>query len=224
MFFVHDSDTAMSARVLVAFYSTYGHTFQMARAVTDGAGEVVHTQTRLRCIPELLAARDALSGQKAYQKAQAQMRNVDEVTLDDLRWADGICWGTPTRFGNMSAQMKQFLDTTGGLWMDGALEGKPAGVFTSTATTHGGQESTILTTFVPLLHHGMILVGTPYGENEPLNTSAAIGGSPYGPGTLAGPDGSRQPDERELTMARNLGRRVARVAARLKTEPVAPAS
>ncbi|WP_103027611.1 NAD(P)H:quinone oxidoreductase [Salinibacter altiplanensis] len=206
----------MSTRVLVPFYSTYGHTFQMARAVADGAGDADQTTVRLRRIPELPASRDALSGEEAYEEAQAAMQDLGEATLDDLRWADGICWGTPTRFGNMSAQMKQFLDTTSGLWMNGALEGKPAGVFTSTATTHGGQESTILTSFVPLLHHGMILVGTPYGENEALNTAEGIGGSPYGPGTLAGPDGSRQPDERELSMAQNLGSRVARVAARLK--------
>ena len=135
---------------------------------------------------------------------------------DDLRWADGIAWGTPTRYGNMSAQMKQFVDTTGGLWLKGELEDKATGIFTSTATIHGGQETTILTALVPLIHLGMVFVGTPYGQNPQILVTDGIGGSPYGPGTLAGTDGSRQPVEAELTTARNLGSRLARVAGRLK--------
>ena len=213
----------MPTNVLVVYYSTYGHVFQMAQAVAEGAQSVEDTEVRLRRIPELEEARRHLSTQEFYVQAQAQQAHLPEVTHDDLRWADGICWGTPTRYGNMSAQMKQFIDTTGGMWQRGELEDKAAGIFASTATIHGGQESTILTSLVPLLHLGMVIVGTPYGQNPQILVTDGIGGSPYGPGTLAGPDGSRQPVDSELTTARNLGSRVAKVAARLKdlrqTEP-----
>jgi NAD(P)H dehydrogenase (quinone) len=127
-----------------------------------------------------------------------------------------VAFGTPTRYGNMAAQMKQFIDTTGGLWFRGELEGKAAGVFVGTATIHGGQETTAITTMVPLLHLGFVLVGTPYSENPQILTTEGHGGSPYGPGTLAGPDGSRQPSDNELTTARNLGRRLAHVGKRLQ--------
>jgi NAD(P)H dehydrogenase (quinone) len=143
-------------------------------------------------------------------------KDVPIVTHDDLRWADGICWGTPTRYGNMCAQMKQFIDSTGQLWMKGELEDKAAGVFIGTATIHGGQETTAITSFIPLMHLGMVIVGTPYGQNPQILVTDGIGGSPCGPGTLAGPDGSRQPVDSELTTARNLGSRVTKVAARLK--------
>lgn len=206
----------MPTNVLVVYYSTYGHVFQMAQAVAEGAKSVEDTEVRLRRIPELEEARRHLSTQEFYVQAQAQQADIPEVTHDDLRWADGICWGTPTRYGNMSAQMKQFIDTTGGMWQRGELEDKATGVFASTATIHGGQESTILTSLVPLLHLGMVFVGTPYGQNPQILVTDGIGGSPYGPGTLAGPDGTRQPVESELTTARNLGSRVAKVAARLK--------
>ena len=149
-------------------------------------------------------------------RAQQEQADIPVVTHDDLRWADGIAWGTPTRYGNMSAQMKQFIDTTGGLWLKGELEDKATGIFTSTATIHGGQETTILTALVPLIHLGMVFVGTPYGQNPQILVTDGIGGSPYGPGTLAGTDGSRQPVEAELTTARNLGSRLTRVAGCLK--------
>lgn len=206
----------MPTNVLIAYYSTYGHVYQMARAVTKGAQSEPDTEVRLRRIPELEEARRVLSQQPFYVQAQEQQADIPEVTQDDLRWADGIAWGTATRFGNMTAQMKQFLDTLGGMWMKGELEDKATGIFTSTATIHGGQESTILTSLVPLLHLGMVFVGTPYGQNPQILVTDGIGGSPYGPGTLAGPDGSRQPVESELQTARNLGSRVAKVAARLK--------
>ena len=206
----------MPANLLVTFYSTYGHIHRMARAVVEGAESVPDTTVRLRRIPELEEARKALSAQDAYVQAQQTQAEIPEVTHDDLRWADGIAWGTPTRYGNMSAQMKQFIDTTGGLWLKGELQDKAAGIFTSTATIHGGQETTIVTALVPLIHLGMVFVGTPYGQNPQLLVTDGIGGSPYGPGTLAGPDGSRQPVEVELTTARNLGSRLARVAGRLK--------
>lgn len=206
----------MATRVLVVYYSSYGHTFQMAQAVEQGAKSVPDTEVRMRRIAEIPAAQEAMSTQESYVSAQELHAHVPEATLDDLRWADGICFGTPTRYGNMTAQMKQFIDSTGPLWAAGELEDKAAGVFTSTATIHGGQETTIITTMVPLLHLGFVLVGTPYGQNPQIMVVEPIGSSPYGPGTLAGTDGSRQPNESELTTARNLGSRVAKVAAGLK--------
>jgi NAD(P)H dehydrogenase (quinone) len=214
----------MTTNVLVAFYSTYGHVHRMALAVADGAESVPDTTVRLRRIAELEEARKALSAQEAYVRAQQVQADIPAVTHDDLRWADGIAWGTPTRYGNMSAQMKHFVDTTGGLWLKGELEDKATGIFTSTGTIHGGQETTILTALVPLIHLGMVFVGTPYGQNPQLLVTDGIGGSPYGPGTLAGTDGSRQPVEAELTTARNLGSRLARVAGRLKDLRVSRAS
>lgn len=205
----------MSTRVLVTFYSSYGHVHALARAVRDGAADVEGTEVRLRRIPELPAAREAMSSQDAYVKAQEEMESLERVTLDDLRWAHAVAWGTPTRFGNMAAQVKQFLDETGPLWMDGGLVDKPTGIFTSTNTIHGGQESTILTSLVPLLHHGMIFLGTPYAENDEISTAEGIGGSPYGPATVAGPDGSRTPVDAELTVAGRLGARLARIAGKL---------
>jgi NAD(P)H dehydrogenase (quinone) len=188
----------------------------MAQAVAEGARGVSGTDVRLRRVAELAEAKQKLSAQEGYRKAQELQKEIPEATHDDLRWADGICWGTPTRYGNMAAQMKQFIDSTGSLWVKGELEDKPAGIFVSTGTIHGGQETTVITSLVPLMHLGMIIVGTPYGQNPQILVTDGIGGSPYGPGTLAGADGSRQPVESELTTARNLGSRVARVAERLK--------
>jgi NAD(P)H dehydrogenase (quinone) len=196
----------MTTNILVTFYSTYGHVHRMALAVAEGAESVSDTTVRLRRIAELEEARKALSAQDAYVRAQQAQADIPVVTHDDLRWA----------YGNMSAQMKQFIDTTGGLWLKGELEDKATGIFTSTGTIHGGQETTILTALVPLIHLGMVFVGTPYGANPQILVTDGIGGSPYGPGTLAGTDGSRQPVEAELTTARNLGSRLARVAGRLK--------
>jgi NAD(P)H dehydrogenase (quinone) len=206
----------MPANILVVYYSTYGHVYRMAQAVVQGAQSSGDADVRLRRVAELEEARKYLSTQEAYRKAQETQKDVPIVTHDDLRWADGICWGTATRYGNMTAQMKQFLDTTGSLWLKGELEDKPAGIFTSTGTIHGGQETTIITSLVPLLHLGMIFVGTPYGQNPQILTTDGIGGSPYGPATMAGGDGSRQPVEAELTTAHNLGLRVARVAGLVK--------
>ena len=205
----------MATKVLVVYYSSYGHTHRMAQEVAEGA-QAEGAEVRLRRVAELEEARKAMSSQEWYVKAQEAQADVPEATHDDLRWADGIIWGMPTRYGNMSAQVKQFLDSTGSLWMNGELEDKATGIFTGTATIHGGMETTILTGLVPMLHLGMIFVGTPYGQNPQILTTDGIGGSPYGPGTMAGPDGSRQPEDRELTTARNLGSRVAKVAGRLK--------
>lgn len=206
----------MAANVLVVYYSAYGHTHRMAKSVVEGAEGVGGTEVRLRRVPELEEARRAMSTQEYYLKAQEAQSSIPEATHDDLRWADGIAWGIPTRYGNMPAQVKQFIDTTGSLWANGELEDKATGIFTSTATIHGGQESTILTSLVPMLHLGMIFVGTPYGQNPQIMVTDGVGGSPYGPGTLAGGDGSRQPVESELTTAANLGKRIARVSALVK--------
>lgn len=204
------------SRVVIAYYSSYGHTFEMAKAVAEGVKEA-GSEPLLRRVPELDDARAAMSSQPPYVEAQEAQKDIAEVTHDDLRQADGIIFGTPTRFGNMAAQLKQFLDTMGGLWMNGELEDKAGAVFTSTANTHGGMESTILTTMVPMLHFGLVLVGSPYSQNEQLTTSEGRGGSPYGPGTIAGADGSRMPTEEELQMCRNLGRRVSLVAEALRS-------
>lgn len=203
-------------RILIVFYSAYGHTHKMANAVAEGARGIPGTEVRLRRIPELEEAKRANADSKSYQKEREAQAEIPDATHADLRWADGILWGTPTRYGNMTAQMKQFIDTTGSLWMAGDLEDKVTGIFTSTATIHGGQESTILTALVPLLHLGMIFIGSPYGQNPQILTTDGIGGSPYGPATMAGGDGSRQPVEAEYQTARNLGIRAAKVAARLK--------
>jgi NAD(P)H dehydrogenase (quinone) len=207
----------MATKVLVAFYSSYGHVFRLAQAVAEGARAIADTEVRLRRIPELEAARLAMWSQPAYVKAQQAQRDVPEISHDDLRWADGICWGTPTRYGNMSAQLKQFLDSLGALWQKGELEDKPAGVFTSTPTTQGGHETTTLGTMAALLHFGMALIGTPYGQNPQMMTTDRIGSSPYGPGTIAGSDGSLQPIEADLQTARNLGARIARFGCALKS-------
>ncbi|MDB4898897.1 MAG: wrbA [Gemmatimonadetes bacterium] len=192
----------MSTRVLVVFYSLHGHVEALARAVGAGAESVRNTAVRIRRFPD--------------PDARPVRSALDEATLDDLRWADGIAWGTPTRYGAMATPMKRFLDGMIDVWKSGELEDKPAGVFTSTASIHGGQESTILTTLVPLLHFGMIFVGTPYVQNPQIMTADAIGGSPYGPSTVAGPDGSRPVADVELVTARNLGVRLARVASATK--------
>ncbi|MGV3614508.1 MAG: NAD(P)H:quinone oxidoreductase [Fimbriimonas sp.] len=204
------------AKVLVVYYSAYGHVYTLAQSVVEGA-KAAGAEVRLARVEEFEAARKAMSGQPPYVAAQEAQKDVPIVTHDDLRWADAIAWGTPTRYGVMAAQLKQFIDTTGGLWAKGELEDKAAGVFVSTATIHGGQETTAITTMIPLLHLGFVLVGTPYGQNPQILTTDGVGGSPYGPGTLAGGDGSRQPVESELTTARNLGSRLAKVGASLKS-------
>lgn len=206
----------MSTCVLVVYYSAYGHTFKLAQAVREGAESIKNTEVRIRRVPELKESEKELNGQEAYKKAKKAQSEIKEVEGSDLYWADGICWGSPTRFGNMASQMKQFIDTLGKAWIEGALENKPAGIFTSTASIHGGQETTLISMMIPLFHLGMIVMGTPYGKNPQLNTTEGIGGTPYGPSTLAGADGSRQPVEKELATARSLGSRIARATFYLK--------
>jgi len=195
-------------KVLVLYHSSYGHIEQMAEAIAEGArstGAEVAIKRVPELVPEELARK---SGMKWEQQAET-------ATVDELPDYDAIIIGTPTRFGNMAAQMRNFLDQTGGHWAKGALVGKVASVFTSTATG-GGNEATILTTIPTLLHHGMIYVGLPYTAKELFDTSHFRGGSPYGAGTVAGPDGKRSPSENELAQARFQGRHVAEIAAKLK--------
>lgn len=204
-----------SANIVIPYYSSYGHTHELAEAVKEGAADV-GADVRLRRIPELDGAEAAMSGQATYDEAQAMMADVPRVIHDDLRWADGIIWGTPTRFGNMAAQVKQFIDTLGGMWFEGELEGKATGVFVSTGSIHGGHETTVLTSLVPLLHLGMVFVGVRYSTNPQIMTTEGVGGSPYGPSTMPRDEADDAPLEDELETGRSLGRRVARVGARLR--------
>jgi NAD(P)H dehydrogenase (quinone) len=207
----------MSANIVIPYYSSYGTTHKLAEAVADGAEEVPGATVRRRRIPESTSAGEAMSGQDAYDAAQAEMEDIPRVEHDDLRWADGIIWGTPTRFGNMAAQVKQFIDTLGGMWFEGELEDKATGMFVSTGSIHGGQETTILSSLAPLIHLGMVFVGVRYSTNPQIMTTEGIGGSPYGPATMPREESDVEaptPDERET--ARSLGERVARVAARLR--------
>lgn len=205
----------MDTNILIVYYSAYGHTYKLANAVCEGADSIGNITTRLRRVPELGEAKKYLKTQENYQSALEMQKEVKEAILEDLHWADGICWGSPTRFGNMTAQMKEFIDRTGKEWKEGMLNRKPTGFFTSTNTIHGGQETTIITSIIPLIHHGMIIVGTPYAENPQITTDEGIGGSPYGPSTVAGPDGLNKPQEKEYKTARNLGKRVAEIAKKL---------
>ncbi len=204
-------------KILVVFYSMYGHTHRMAQAIAEGAREVPGAVVELRRVPETVP--DPLLEAAGAYKAQKAFAEVPLVTLADLEWADGIVFGTPTRYGNMTGQMRQFLDTTGGLWARGALVGKVGSVFTSSATQHGGQESTILGFHVTLLHHGMILVGLPYTFQGQSRLDEITGGSPYGASTITGSDGKRWPSENELSGARFQGRRVAEITRKLVLAP-----
>jgi NAD(P)H dehydrogenase (quinone) len=204
----------MSVKVHVVFYSMYGHIYRMAEAVAEGVRQVEGAEVKLLQVAELVPE-EALerTGAKAARAAFAQ---IPVAKASDLPEADAIIFGTPTRFGNMCAQMRNLLDQTGQLWMKGALIGKVGSVFASTATQHGGQETTITSFHTTLLHHGMIIVGIPYSEAGLTNMNEITGGTPYGASTLAGSDGSRQPSENELTLARAQGRRVAEIAKKLK--------
>ena len=196
------------AKVLVLYYSSYGHIETMAAAIAEGARSSGAT-VDIKRVPELVS--DEVAAKSHFKTQQA----APVATVDDLAQYDAIIVGTPTRFGNMAAQMKNFLDQTGGLWATGKLVGKVGAVFTSTATQHGGQESTILSTQTVLLHHGMVIVGLPYAWQGQMTLAEISGGSPYGASTIAGGDGSRQPSANELEGARFQGAHVARIAAKL---------
>ena len=200
-------------KILVVFYSMDGHVYRMAQAVAEEAGEVPGAEVVLRRVPETLPP-EVLEkmGATGFQKTLAA---TPVCTVDDLQAADAIFFGTPTRFGNMCGQMRQFLDATGGLWLSGALVGKVGSVVASSATQHGGQESTILTFHVTLLHQGMIVAGLPYAFQGQMRNDEITGGSPYGASTIAGTQGERKPSENELAAARFQGRHVTTIAAKL---------
>lgn len=201
-------------KVLVVFYSMYGHVFKMAEAIAEGAKEVKGADVDLKRVPETLP--DGVLEMMGALEAKKVMADVPVATVEELAQADAIIFGTPTRFGNMCAQMRAFLDATGQLWQKNKLVGKVGSVFTSTATQHGGQESTILSFHTTLLHQGMVIVGLPYSFAGQMGTSEITGCSPYGASTIAGPDGARMPSENELNGARFQGRHVAEIARKLK--------
>lgn len=196
------------SKVLVLYYSSYGHVEQMAHAVAEGArngGATVDLKRVPELVPEEVSKK---SGFKLDQPAPV-------AKVEDLTQYDAVIFGTPTRYGNMAAQMKNFLDQTGGLWAKNALVGKVGSVFASTATQHGGQETTLTSFHTVLLHLGMVIVGLPYSEKRQMTLDETTGGSPYGATTIAGGDGKRQPSENELAMARFQGEHVAKIAAKL---------
>jgi NAD(P)H:quinone oxidoreductase type IV len=203
----------MGIQVQIVFYSMYGHIYRLAEAVAEGVREVEGAEARLYQVSELVPEEAlAKSGAKAAREAFA---HIPVAVPAQLAEADAVIFGAPTRFGNMCAQMRNFLDQTGGLWVKGSLIGKPGSVFTSSATQHGGQESTILSFHTTLLHHGMVIVGVPYSEKRQMTMEEITGGSPYGASTIAGGDGSRLPSENELAIARFQGRHVAGIAKKL---------
>jgi NAD(P)H dehydrogenase (quinone) len=204
----------MATRVQVIFYSMYGHVYRMAEAVAAGVREVADAEVALYQVPELVP--DDVLEKSGAKAARAAFQHVPVARPDQLGDADAIIFGTGTRYGMMTGQMRNFLDQTGALWLKGALIGKVGSVFTSTATQHGGQETTLTSFHVTLLHLGMVIVGVPYAEQRQMTLSEITGGSPYGASTITGGDGSRQPSENELAIARFQGRHVTTIASQLK--------
>ena len=196
-------------KILILYWSAYGHVEQMAKAVAEGARSVEGADVTIRRVPELSSEEEAKRANRGLDQG------VAVATVEELPGYDAIILGTPTRFGNMAGPMRAFLDRTGSLWAKDALVGKVGSVFTSSATQHGGQESTILSSHITLLHHGMVVVGLPYSCKTQTTLDEITGGSPYGASTIAAGDGSRQPSENELGMARFQGEHVARIAAKL---------
>jgi NAD(P)H dehydrogenase (quinone) len=194
--------------ILVLYYSRYGATAEMARRIAHGIEEVSGCQARLRTVAPVSTVCEATQDSIPAEGAPY-------ATLDDLSECAGLALGSPTRFGNMAAPLKYFIDSTSSLWLAGALAGKPAGVFTSTSSLHGGQESTLLSMMLPLLHHGMLLLGLPYSETDLLKTET--GGTPYGPSHTAGTDSKRPLSTEEKNLCRALGRRLAETAVRMDT-------
>lgn len=203
----------MATKVYVVFYSMFGHVYKLAEAVAAGAREVPGVEVTLYQVPELVP-QDVLEKSGAAA-ARAAFSTVPYIKPDQLAEADALIFGTPTRFGNMAAQMRNLLDQTGKLWTSGGLIGKVGSVFTSTASQHGGQETTITSFHTTLLHQGMVIVGVPYSEQRLLNMDEVSGGTPYGATTITGSDGARQPSENELAIARFQGKHVAQIAKKL---------
>lgn len=202
------------AKVLVLYYSMYGNVFRMAQAVAEGAREVEGAEVEIKTVPELIP--DSVIQSNVGMKAAKELqKDVAIASVDELVNYDAILVGSPTRFGNMCAQMRNFWDQTSRLWLNGTLIGKPAGVFCSTASLHGGQETTLISMMLTLFHHGMILVGVPYSVPELITTTQ--GGTPYGPSHTAGPKGDMPLTEEETVICKALGKRVAEVAKKLRT-------
>jgi len=200
-------------KTLIVYYSMYGHIYSMAKAILEGVREVKGAEVEMKRVPEtlpqeILAKMGAIDAQKA-------MAHVPVCSVDELASADAIIFGTPTRYGNMCGQMRQFLDATGQLWATGALVGKVGSVFASSATQHGGQESTILSFHTTLLHLGFVIVGLPYDFQGQMRMDEITGGSPYGASTIAGGQGERMPSDNELSAARYQGKHVASIASRM---------
>ena len=201
-------------KVLIVHYSMYGHIYRMAEAVAEGVNEVAGCEAVIKRVPETLSSE--VLGKMGALEAGKSMAHIPVASVDDLVAADAVIFGTPTRFGNMCGQMRQFLDATGQLWMKGSLVGKIGSVFASSATQHGGQESTILSFHITLLHQGMVVVGLPYTFAGQMDISEITGGSPYGASTITGGKGERMPSDNELAGARFQGAHVARIALKLK--------
>jgi NAD(P)H dehydrogenase (quinone) len=199
--------------VLIVYYSTYGNVYKMARLVAEGVTAVEGAVPVIRTVPELIPPQ-VIQSRPEMAAGREMQKDVPLVTANDFRQAGAVAFGTPTRFGNVSAQLKNQIDQLTSLWLKGELEGKPAGVFVSTGSLHGGQETTILTLMAPLIHLGMIVVGVPYSVQELFTTQA--GGSPYGPGHVAGSDASREIDAQEAAICRALGRRLGEIGQRLQ--------
>jgi NAD(P)H dehydrogenase (quinone) len=200
-------------KVLIVFYSAYGHIYRMAQSVAEGAAEVGGVQVEIKRVQETLPPE--VLEKTGITAAQKPFLGLPVATVEDLERADAIIFGTPTRFGNMCAQMRAYLDSTGALWMKGSLVGKVGSVFTSSSTQHGGQETTILSTHNTLLHHGMVIVGLPYTFKGQMRIDEITGCSPYGASTVAGGQGERMPSDNELAGARYQGRHVAIIASKL---------
>ncbi len=200
-------------KVKIVFYSMYGHIYRMAEAEAEGAREVAGAEVELLQVAELMP--DEVLEKSGAKQARQAFGHVPVAKPEDLVDADAIIFGIPARFGNMCAQMRNFLDQTGELWAQGSLIGKVGSVFTATATQHGGKETTIICSIITLMHQGMVIVGMPYSEKRQMTLEEIAGGSPYGASTITGGDGSRMPSDNELAMARFQGRHVATIAKKL---------
>lgn len=197
-------------KILVAYYSMYGHVHKLAKAVEEGAREVAGVEVVVRRIAEFPETEKYLQSQPFTKAVLDAQQEIPVCTVEDLAEADGLLFGSPTRYGNMIAQAKALIDRTAQLWLKGAMEGKPVGVFCSTASTHGGQETTLLSMMIPFLHLGMLVVGVPYSTTGMIHTEAR-GGTPYGATTLAGPQGELHPTPEDLAIAKAQGKRVAEI-------------
>ncbi len=207
----------MSTKIKVIFHSLYGHVYQLAEALAEGARAIPGVEVQLLQVPETLS--DEILAKMGATEAKKTFAHIPVAKPADLADADGLLFGSGTRFGSASAQLQAFFDATGRLWAEGALIGKPAGVFVSTGTQHGGQETTLVGMHTVLLHHGMVVVGVPYAAQELTKMDEITGGSPYGSGVLAGTDGSRQPSANELAIARFQGKHLAQIATKLAAKP-----